>query len=110
VQGELRCMRMHVRAWLDKLVAADARLFDTDRSAWRAAYARLGSDVALAMTSYADDRSERGAELEAIYDAKDKAEQAKLAWIEPVPEPEAEPREVACKATPAKRTRKTKRE
>src|SRR5262249_23580259 len=86
VQDKLRSLRLHAWAWLKSLVEIDELLFARDRAAWRAAYERLGGEVALAMTGYIDDKSPRAAELYAVCDAKDRAE-AKLASIEPAPAP-----------------------
>jgi hypothetical protein len=111
VQQRLDLQRWKLEYMADNIMQADEIMFETDRAAWEAAYARVGSDVPLAMQNWScigeaperDDvpGSPRWQALDAIL-------KAKLAL--PAPELEATPmREAACKTTPAKRTRKPKR-
>jgi hypothetical protein len=113
VEQRLALRRWYVGQWIDKLCRADEIVFTFDRPAWDAAYANASSDVPLQMQGQLfyeepgedDPPSPRWLALNALWEAKLEAEQA----AELVEASDSEARIAACKAAPAKRTRKPKR-
>jgi hypothetical protein len=113
VEQRLALRRWYVGQWIDKLCRADEIVFTFDRPAWDAAYANASSDVPLQMQGQLfyeepgedDPPSPHWLALNALWEAKLEAEQA----AELVEASDSEARIAACKAAPAKRTRKPKR-
>lgn len=73
--ARLRTLRSHAGQWLDLADKADEIVFENDRAAWDAAYARLGSEVALAMLDD-EDETPRGRALNELWQRKHEAERA----------------------------------
>jgi hypothetical protein len=111
VKQRLLAHQHYVDQWLNKVDRADEIVFAFDRVAWDAAYARIDSKVPLLMREHAEfggegpceDLDENGnPEYPASprWQALDDLVKAKTAI------PKSNPRQAACEAKPAKRTRK----
>jgi hypothetical protein len=113
VKQRLLAHEHYVDQWLNKVDRADGIVFAFDRPAWDAAYARVDSKVPLLMREHAEFGGEGPCEEldengnpeyspSPRWQALDDLVKAKTAI------PKSEPRQAACKAKPAKRTRKPK--
>jgi hypothetical protein len=75
VEAKLRGLTFATGRWLERFRKADAVMFERDRRAWEAGYARLGSTASLAALSHIDIAEPRCLALERVWDRLQAAEQ-----------------------------------